>query len=50
MTSYEEIDPLVALGEKPREIQTELVELEEVSPRCYALKLRTWGAAPGVEG
>ena len=49
MTSYEEIDPLVALGEKPREIQTELVEWEEVSPRSYALKIRTWEAASGVE-
>ena len=32
------------------EAQTELVEFEEVSPRCYALKLGTWEAAAGVEG
>ena len=32
------------------EAQTELVEWEEVSPQCWALKLRTWEAEPGVEG
>ena len=37
------------MNEREKESQTELVELEEVSPRCYALRLRTWEAAPGVE-
>ena len=27
---------------RPREVQTELVEWEEVSPRSYVLKMRTW--------
>ena len=49
MIGNDELDLLAALDEEPREGQTELVELEEVSPRCYALKLRTWEAVPGVE-
>ena len=32
------------------ESQTELVEWEELSPRCWTLKLRTWNAGAGVEG
>ena len=38
------------MNEREKESQAEPVKLEEVSPRCYALKLRTWEAAPGVEG
>ncbi len=33
-----------------REAQAELVEWKEVSPRCYALKLRTWDVGAEVEG
>ena len=30
------------------EAQTELVEWEEVSLRCWALRLRTWDVGAGV--
>ena len=49
MRTYDESDLLAALDE-PRQVQTELVEWEEVSPRCYALKLRTWRDDTEVEG
>ena len=32
------------------ESQTDLVEWEEVSPRCWALKLRSWDVNAEVEG
>ena len=37
------------MSECEKESQTELVELEEVSPRCYALKLRSWDVNAEVE-
>jgi len=45
-----ELDLLAGFEQEPRELQTDLVEWKEVSPRCYALKLRIWEAAPRVEG
>lgn len=49
MGNYDEIDLLAARGEEPREIQTELVEWQEVSPRSHALRLRTWDLREQVE-
>ncbi len=44
MPSHDEIDILKAFDGELREIQTELVEWEHVSPRCSVLKLRRWEA------
>ena|GEM_PF-2470870 len=50
MVGDDELDLLAGFEQEPRELQTEPVEWDEVSPRCYALKLRTWDVGAGVEG
>ena len=50
MIGNDELDLLAGFEQEPRELQTELVEWEEVSPRCYALRLRSWGVNAEVEG
>ena len=42
MIGNDELDLLAGFEQEPREVQTELVEWEEVGPRCYTLRLRSW--------
>ena len=49
MIGNSKLDLLAGFEQEPRELQTELVERKEVSPRCWALKLRTWDVGAGVK-